>query len=282
MLHKQEKAAMSNRRALRGRAAVLLLASLSVFPAFSADFRIAVEPTYTPDKQIEVYKPLIEYLNANSGHHFTLVTSRNFQFFWRDIRQSVPVDFMFAEAHFTDYQARRAGFEPLVKTAENSSYSVLANEEVAQRGINSLIGYSVVTMPSPSLGFALLAEIFPDPIRQPNVQSSGKSWRDGVEMVFAEETDAAIVPTWLQREYPNLVSMTTTREFPGAAISAGPKVDLAVRQAVRDTLLKLHEDENAYAVLSELGISQFIPASAAEYYGYDRLLKSFFGYKEAP
>lgn len=273
---------MSSRRALRGRAAALLLASVGVFPAFSADFKIAVEPTYTSDKQIEVYKPLIEYLNANTGHHFTLVTSRNFQFFWRDIRQGVPVDFMFAEAHFTDYQAKRAGFEPLVKTAENSSYSVLANEEVAQRGINSLIGYGVVTMPSPSLGFALLTEIFPDPIRQPNVLSSGKSWRDGVEMVFAEETDAAIVPTWLQREYPNLVSMTTTREFPGAAISAGPKVDAGVRQTVRDTLLKLHENENAYAVLSELGISQFIPASAAEYDGYDRLLKSFFGYKDAP
>jgi ABC-type phosphate/phosphonate transport system substrate-binding protein len=275
-------AVMSNRRALRGRAAALLFASAGAFPAFSAEFTIAVEPTYTPDKQIEVYRPFIAYLNENSGHHFTLVTSRNFQFFWRDIRQSVPVDFMFAEAHFTDYQAKRAGFEPLVKTAEKSSYSILAKEPVALRGINSLIGYGVVSMPSPSLGFALLAEIFPDPIRQPNVMSSSKSWRDGVEMVFADETDAAIVPTWLQKEYTNLVSMTTSREFPGAAVSAGPKVDLAVKQAVRDTLLKLHEDENAYAVLSELGISQFIPASAAEYDGSDRLLKSFCGYKDIP
>jgi len=25
-------------------------------------------------------------------------------FFWRDIRQEVPVDFMFAEGHFTDYR----------------------------------------------------------------------------------------------------------------------------------------------------------------------------------
>jgi hypothetical protein len=273
---------MVNRRALRGCAAALLLAGMCAAPTFAAEFKIAVEPTYTPDKQIEVYKPFIEYLNKNSGHRFTLVTSRNFQFFWRDIRQSVPVDFMFAEAHFTDYQAKRAGFVPLVKTAEKSSYSVLANEEVAQRGINSLIGYGVVTMPSPSLGFALLTEIFPDPIRQPNVLSSGKSWRDGVEMVFAEETDAAIVPTWLQNQYPNLVSMTTTREFPGAAISAGPTVDEGARQAVRDALLKLHEDQGAYEVLSELGISQFIPADAAEYDGYDKLLKSFFGYKEAP
>lgn len=271
---------MSIRRARRGCAAALIAAVVGSTPLTAAEFKIAVEPTYTADQQLEVFKPFIEYLNKNSGHHFTLVTSRNFQFFWRDIRQGVPVDFMFAEAHFTDYQAKRAGFEPLVKTAEKSSYTVLANETVAQRGINSLIGYGVVTMPSPSLGFALLTEIFPDPIRQPNVLSSGKSWRDGVEMVFAEETDAAIVPTWLKDQYPNLVSMTTTREFPGAAISAGPTVDAAAKQAVRDTLLKLHEDPGAYEVLSELGISQFIPANAAEYDGNDRLLRSFFGYKE--
>lgn len=271
---------MVNRRAIGACAALLLAACLGLAPLQAAEFKIAVEPTYTADKQLEVYKPFIEYLNKNSGHHFTLVTSRNFQFFWRDIRQNVPVDFMFAEAHFTDYRVKRSGFEPLVKTAERSSYTVLANEDVAARGINSLIGYGVVTMPSPSLGFALLTEIFPDPIRQPNVLSSGKSWRDGVEMVFAEETDAAIVPTWLKDQYPNLVAMTTTREFPGAAISAAPSVDAAAKQAVRDTLLKLHEDAGAYEVLSELGISQFIPANAAEYDGNDRLLKSFFGYTD--
>jgi ABC-type phosphate/phosphonate transport system substrate-binding protein len=271
---------MPDRLALRGCAAVVMAAACAAAPLRAAEFTLAVEPTYPPDQQVAVFKPLIDYLNTHSGHHFTLVTTRNFQFFWRNIRQGVPVDFMFAEAHFTDYQAKRAGFEPLVKTAERSSYTVLATETVAQRGINSLIGYGVVTMPSPSLGFALLTEIFPDPIRQPNVMSSAQSWRDGVEMVFSEETDAAIVPTWLKNLYPNLVSMTTTREFPGAAISAGPKVGAADREAVRNTLLKLHEDQSAYAALSELGVSQFIPANAAEYDGNDRLLRSFFGYKE--
>jgi hypothetical protein len=266
---------------VKGTLAFSVLAVLSSAQALATEFKFAVEPNYTQDKQVEVYGPLIQYLNKTTGHHFTLVTSRNFQFFWRDIRQEVPVDFMFAEAHFTDYRMQRSGFVPLVKTAEKSSFTVLANEEVAKRGINSLIGYSVVTMPSPSLGFALLTEIFPDAIRQPNVLSSGKSWRDGVEMVFAEETDAAIVPTWLKDQYPNLIAMTTTREFPGAAVSAAPSVDAAARQAVTDALLKLHEDATAFEVLNELGISQFVPVTAEEYHGYDKLLKSFFGYKDA-
>ncbi len=271
---------MTAHRVMKVLASLIVTGGLLSTGARGADLTIAVEPIYTADKQIEVYKPFIEYLDRTTGHKFKLVTSRNFQFFWRDIRKQVPVDFMFTEAHFTDYVAKRQGYTPLVRTAENSSYSVLANETVAQRGINSLIGYSVATMPSPSMGFALLAEIFPDPIRQPNVLSSGKSWRDGVEMVFAEETDAAIVPTWLKNQYPNLVSMTTTREFPGAAVSVASTVDEATREQVKDALLKLHEDSSAFEVLNELGISQFVPTSAAEYDGYDKLLKSFFGYKE--
>lgn len=267
-------------RVFKVLASVIVAGAGLVTAVPAAELTIAVEPIYTPDKLVEVYKPFIEYLDKTTGHKFKLVTARNFQFFWRDIRQQVPVDFMFAEAHFTDYLAKRQGFTPLVRTAENSSYSVLANEDVAQRGINSLIGYSVVTMPSPSMGFALLTEIFPDAIRQPNVMSSGKSWRDGVEMVFAEESDAAIVPTWLKDQYPNLVSMTTTRTFPGAAVSVASTVDEATREQVKDALLRLHEDATAFEVLNELGISQFVPASAADYNGYDKLLKSFFGYKE--
>ena len=77
---------------VKGTLAFGVLAVLSNTQALATEFKFAVEPNYTQDKQVEVYGPLIQYLNKNTGHHFTLVTSRNFQFFWRDIRQEVPVD----------------------------------------------------------------------------------------------------------------------------------------------------------------------------------------------
>ena len=70
------------------------------------------------------------------------------------------------------------------------------------------------------LGFALLLEYFPTPMQQPDLRSLATSWRDTVEIVFAGEADAAMVPTWLRDQYPNLIPVITTREFPGPAVSA--------------------------------------------------------------
>jgi len=250
--------------------------------AGAADFRVSIEPHYSPQRAAEVYAPLEAYLNQALkplNHRVTFVYPRNFHFFWRDVRQNAPVDFMIAEAHLTDYRAKRFQFEPFVKTAEKTSYAVLAMDDVASRGALGLINARVVTMPSPSMGFALLAEIWPNPVRQPNVQSTAASWRDGVEIVFAGEADAAIVPSIVKDEYPNLVVITTTREFTGPAWSAAPGVDPAAKQAVADALLKMHENNDGYAALNELRITQFVEATADEYAGNDELLKSFFGYK---
>lgn len=269
-------------RAVLNGLALAITISLVSAGATAADFKFAIEPHYNPQRSAEIFKPFSDHLNKALrplNHTVTFVYPRNFHFFWRDVRQNAPADFMMADAHLTDYRAKRFQFEPFVKTIENTSYAVLAMDDVAAKGTKGLVGARVVTMPSPSMGFALLAEIWPDPVRQPNVMSTAASWRDGVEIVFAGEAEAGIVPSIVKDEYPNLVVITTTREFPGAAISAAPGVDPAVKQAVKDALLKMHEDQDGYAALNELRISQFVETNAAEYDGSDELLKTFFGYK---
>jgi ABC-type phosphate/phosphonate transport system substrate-binding protein len=247
--------------------------------ASAAEYKLLVEPSYNVQRATEVYQPLADYLSKTTGHKITLVTSRNYHFFWRDVRQNAPVDFMFAEAHFTDFRAKRFQFEPIARTVENTSYTLLGSDQLTNTTLNGLIGKGIVTMPSPSMGFAMLLQFFPDPVRQPNIMSTAQSWRDGVEIVFAGEADAAIVPTWLQNQYPNLIPISTSNEYPGAAISAAPTVPPEAKQAVKDALLKLHEDQGAYEVLAELGVTQFIEASAADYDGNEKVLEGFFGYK---
>lgn len=251
----------------------------SVQSVHAAEYKLLVEPSYNVQRATEVYQPLADYLTKTTGHKITLVTSRNYHFFWRDVRQNAPVDFMFAEAHFTDFRAKRFQFEPIARTVENTSYTLLGSDQLTNTTLNGLIGKNIVTMPSPSMGFAMLLQFFPDPVRQPNMMSTAQSWQDGVEIVFAGEADVAIVPTWLQNQYPNLIPIATSAEFPGAAVSAAPTVPAEVKQAVKDALLKLHEAEGAYEVLSELGVSQFVEASAADYDGDEKVLEGFFGYK---
>jgi ABC-type phosphate/phosphonate transport system substrate-binding protein len=254
----------------------LLVAAASVS---AAEVTLMVEPSYTPERSAEVYKPLADYLGKATGHTVKLLTPRNYHFFWRDVRQNTPADLVFAEAHITDYRIKRYSVEPIARAAENTSYTLLASDQIENPTLASLVGKSIVTMPSPSLGFALLLELYPNPVSQPNILSSAASWRDGVEIVFAGEADAAVVPTWLKDQYPNLLPIETSREFPGAAITASATLDAKVKEDIKGALLKLSEDPGVFDVLNELGISGFKEATAAEYDGAEAMLKGFYGYQ---
>ncbi|MCG6118048.1 MAG: phosphate/phosphite/phosphonate ABC transporter substrate-binding protein [Aquimonas sp.] len=245
----------------------------------TAVYRVTFEPAYLPENSARIYAPLLRYLQAETGHRFTAVTPRNFQFHWRDLRQNATTDFVFEEAHFADYRIQRFGYRPLARLAEPSSYSIIALPETAEAGLNGLVGRRLITMTSPSLGYALLGELFRNPLSQPDIRSEATSWRDGVEMIFADETEAAIVPRYIADLYPNLQEITRSREFPGAAFLVGPQVPEEVATAVRDALLRLHENPDASMVLQEIGSRRFEPASAAELEGSEQMLREFFGYQ---
>lgn len=241
-------------------------------------YTFAVEPTYTAEKAQEVYKPLIDYLARSTGEKFKLVASRNYHSYWSELRADRGWSFVFDEAHFTDYRIKRQGYTPLVRTLENTSYALLSLEEVPDNDPQGLVAKSITTMPAPSLAFALLLEIFPNPMQQPDIRTNPTSWKDTTDIVFAGEADAAMVPNWLYLQYPNLLPVSTTREFAGTAVSAHKDVPAEVQRKVKEALLALHEDEDMYLVISELGSTQFVEASAAEYAGAESMLKNFFGY----
>ena len=133
-------------------------------------------------------------------------------------------------------------------------------------------------MPSPSLGYVLLLEFYSNPVSQPDIRSTAAAWRDAIDAVFGGDDEAAIIPTWLQAQYPNLIPVKTTRQFAGPCITASPDVPAEVRDKVRDALLKLDSDENTATVLIELGVTKFVPATAKDYAGTEKLLKSYIGY----
>ena len=179
------------------KALAALALSMAAMPAFAADYTLAVEPNYPPRVAQQVYKPLLDYLSRSTGHTFTLRTATNYHVYWRDLRSNAKTDFAFEEAHFTDYRIDRLGFRPLVRTVEGTKYLLLADAAVAEGGIPGLIGYRVVSMPAPSMGYLLLGELYKNPIAQPEIMSTAKKWTDGVDMVFAQESEAAMVPKYI-------------------------------------------------------------------------------------
>lgn len=251
-------------------------------PAMAANYTLAVEPNYPPAQAEMVYQPLLDYLSASTGHTFKLKTSANYHVYWRDLRAGMKVDFAFEEAHFAGYRMGRLGFTPLVRTAEPTRYSLVADSMIAEEGTAGLIGRPVVSMPSPSMGYLLMLEIYRNPIAAPEIKSVGTGWRDGVEMIFSQETQAAMVPNYIAQLYPNLVVVSESREFVGRTLSAAGTVPSDVQDAVAEAMLKLHEDPGSYEVLVELGASSFVDAPASDYTKSESLLAGVFGYKPRP
>lgn len=203
----------------------------------------------------------------------------NYGAYWRNLALTDITDFTYDEAHFADYRITRLDFVPLVRTVEPTSYTLMADLQHEGKRPEDFNGMRIATMPAPSLGYALLAQFYPNPIEQPRLMSTARSWRDGVQILFGGEADAAIVPTWLKDTYPNLTAIVTSRQFPGPAVLAAPTVPVEVRDKVRAALLKLGDEPELAELLLELGISRFVPATTGEYAGSQQLLSGFYGYK---
>lgn len=253
--------------------------ALATTSAWAGAYNFVVQPIYPPDRAEQVYAPLVDYLNRVTDHDITLVTPRNFHTYWASIRRNdESYHLVFDDAHFTEYRIQRYNYEPLVRTADPTAFSLVAMPQFAEDGLRGLVGRRVVSMPAPSLGFSLFTDWYQNPLQQPNIVSTAIDWYDAVDIVFAAEADAAMVPTWLAERYPNLVSIAATRDFPGSAVSASQAVDADARAQITQALLSLHEDEALFGVLAELTIERFETASAEEYTGFDEMLQKFYGY----
>lgn len=254
---------------------ILMFASMQ---AGAATYTLTVEPNYPPAQAQEVYKPLLSYLSKATGQTFVLRIAPNYHVHWRDMRSKTKVDFTFEEAHFTDYRAKRQRMIPLVRVVEPTKYTLLISDEMAAGGAQGLIGHRITSMSSPSLGYLLLGEIYRNPIAQPEIKSFAANLKDGVEMIFAGESDGAMVPSYIADQYSNLQPAMVTRELPGRALSAHETVPVEVRNAVKNAMLKLHLDNNLYDVISELGTAKFVPTNAATYAGSESILSAAYGY----
>ncbi|TVS13194.1 MAG: hypothetical protein EA419_02665 [Wenzhouxiangella sp.] len=259
---------------LRARlAALIVLAGLAAGSSAQTErtYSLLVHPIFTPGQAELVYQPLVDFLNQQTPHRFELQTARDFHRYWLDIRRGEQPDFVLEDAHLIALRMQRHGYVPLVRASDPTTFSLLSSD-MGEPGLGDFIGRPVSSMPAPSLGYLVLASWFTNPMQQPVLESSAASWLDAVEIVFAMEADAAIVPHNLVRRYVNLNVVATSAEFPHVTIAASPELPENVRLDVLAALLELHDDPEHFAVLHELDIEEFVSATPDEYVGLESWL----------
>ncbi|MEO7013752.1 MAG: PhnD/SsuA/transferrin family substrate-binding protein [Dokdonella sp.] len=248
----------------------------------AAEYRFTPEPAYTPAAAAEIYKPLLDYLSKATGEKFVLTPAPNYAGYWRDILKPDQTDFSYDEAQFADYRINHLGFIPLVRRSQATSYTLLASSDFDGKTPKDLLSSRIATMPAPSLGYAVLMQVFPDPVQQPDISSNASSWRDCLDMLNSGEAQAMIFPTWMLETYgnPSLITLYTSRDFAGPAILASPTVPEEVRKKVRDALLNAEGAPELGDLLLELGITKFVSAEPKDYAGEQKILSGFYGYKK--
>lgn len=256
--------------------AVLASSLLGLQPA--AALNLVVEPLYPPERSRQVHKPLIDYLREATGLDIQLVTPENFHRYWTQVRARDDFDLVYDAPHMTDFLIQRRDYAPLAKAANPTRFTLVAGYSLDEPTLDAVLGRSIVTMSAPSMGYMLLMRMFPNPLRQPNITSAAQSWEDAVQIVFDEEADAAMLPSWMAERYPQLVPIRTTENFPGKTVSASPNVSAEDREAVRQALLNAAESDYMPDISFELNVDAFEPADPEDFRGNISLLDNLYGF----
>ncbi len=257
---------------------LIIVSALWWKPVTADVLNLVIEPGYPPERSREVYQPLIEYLNRTTNHQINLITPKNYNAYWQSLKTDGASHLSLDEAHIAGYRIEKLGYDPLVKTFEDQSYTLIIGQTVVDESLKGLLGKSIATVSAPSLGYMMLIQAYKNPLQQPVFASTASSWMDTVEIVFDGSADAAMVPTWLAQRYPNLYPIYDSETFPGSAILASPDVSTETRDDIKQALLVLHEDDEAYTVLAELNISQFEEATSDMYRPHANMLRRIIGY----
>jgi len=258
------------------RFTIVLLCMLAP-TAQAATYTFVVQPILPPDRTMEAFTPLTNYLSEKTGHTFKLVTALNFLSYWQNMKKGGKYDFMLDAAHLTDYRIQRMNYKVLAKRADAVSYTLVTGEEADVLDPEELIGKSLATIGSPSLGMLRLEEMFPNPLRQPVIVEVDNSL-DSIQKVLSGEVASAIVPTPLVGGFPELLTIVTTEQVPHIAISAAPNVPADVQSAVKSLLLNSNKTPEGQKMLSDINFPSFEPTDSASYNGYSAVLEGVWGY----
>lgn len=266
-----------NARINRTLVLVFILIVASIQTSMAESLRLVVQPIMTPAKTAQAYQPLVDYLNKTTGQDIELVTARNFFTFWESMKKEDNYDLVLSAAHLTDYLIERMDYQPLARLPDRVSFSLVTGQDTLIFSPEELIGQKVATMGSPSMGAVKLAELFPNPLRQPVIIEVPNS-QAAVDRLQSGKAVAAIIPSPLVKQYPDLNTVKSTELTPHMCITASSEVPPEVQKSLAKALTEATKTTMGQAMLNNLNLPGFEPANTKQYQGYARLLEGVWGY----
>jgi len=249
----------------------------TTLPALAAELNLYVQPISSVAETERAFKPLADYLSEKTGATIRVRTESNFLTYWERMRRGKDFDLVLDAAHFTDYRDQKQGYQVLAKVPDTVNFSLVTSGDLLLFDASELIGKSLASAPSPSLAGVRIAQMYPNPLRQPNLVQAD-NFEDALVMLRKGKIKAALVPTPLINGDNSVNTIMTTDPVPHMALSASPRVSAKTRAAIRKALLNATRDKQGKIMLEKMHYTGFQPANNAMYKGYSKLLEGIWGY----
>lgn len=263
---------MTSAPRVRYRLVVALLSLFATGPAWSTQYTLGVQPNLDPDATERAYAPLAKYLSDQTGHDIQLVTSRDFYSFWTCVQRG-DYDITLGASHFTGYQIKRLHKRVIARFPDTLSFSLVTTGDTPVTTADGLVGKPVAVAGPPSMGALRLERMFPNPMREPRlvaVNDAGEAMRK----VLSGDAAAAVVPTPMLADHPDLRTVMTTEATPDMAFSVDESMPPEVIAMLRDALLSMRFTPRGQELLATLRLPEIASASPDTYLPYASLLES--------
>lgn len=256
--------------------AIAVTALLVAEELHAQQLTLAIQPILGERTTRKAFAPLARYIGQVLGQPCVVVTNPNFLAYWQMIRKPHGYAFILDAAHFTDYRLTHLGYHLLVKEPGTVSYSLVTRSSEMIFGPSDLVGQRIASLGIPSMGAALLGQLFPHPSRQPIIVDAASATAE-LSLLLTHKVVAAMIPTPLVGEQmaqgAAITVVTTTPPIPNVALSAAPWILPVQRARVRAALLNA-----PHALMLAIGLHRFVPAHPQQYEHQDRILKTYWGY----
>ena len=258
----------------------LLICCLLALPttAVAAESRVqtrnlsfGVVPQQAPSKLLRSWKPVLKYLQTQTGHRFIFRTAPDIPTFEQRL-QAGEYDFAYMNPyHFTVFNRGEEGYQAIAKAKDKRIQGILVvHKDSSIKTLQDLDGHHLA-FPAPG---AFAASVLPQ-IHLKNaglmIEPEYVSSHDSVYKAVAEgfyPAGGGVIRTF-KASPPDVRAqlrvLWTTPSYTPHAIAAHPRVGPELRAAVQQALAAIDSDTRAPALLERLKLKGFVVARNADW-----------------
>lgn len=254
--------------------------------ATKTTLKLGVHPLHNPQKIIEVFTPLVNYLNTNSKNFYIeLVTSKDYA----DYNSKIKIKYfdILSPNPYQTVKAKKYSYKVIGKWGNDELFRGIFLVRV-DSGIKSLADLrdKKISFPAPT---ALAATLMPQELLYSKYkylpEKSYKQFFVGNQessIMAAYNKTADVGVTWLppwklmQKENPEisktLRALATTEKLPSNSIMIKNDVNVEIVNELRKLLLSLNQGTDGGKILDSIGISHFEAANEKTYIPVEKFI----------